>query len=48
VELLDNKDDRLRRLIAKDIIENFLKYEQNEELEKRIAAKEQRLTQLKL
>ena len=40
---LDNKDDRLRRLIAKDIIEHFLKYKEVKELEERVAAIEQRL-----
>jgi len=41
--LLDHKDDRLRRLAAKDVIEHFMKHKQNEELEKRIAAIEQKL-----
>ena len=43
VGLLDHKDDRLRRLTAKNVIEHFLKHKQNEELEKRIAAIEQKL-----
>ncbi|MHC4112867.1 MAG: phBC6A51 family helix-turn-helix protein [Planctomycetota bacterium] len=43
VHLLDVKDDRLKRLTAKDIIEHFLKYKENEELEERIAAIEARL-----
>jgi hypothetical protein len=48
VGLLDHKDDRLRRLAAKDVIEHFIKQKQNEKLEKRIAAIELRLAQVKL
>ena len=43
VGLLDHKDDRLKRLTAKDIIEHFLKHKELRELEERIDAIEQRL-----
>ncbi|HUW19240.1 MAG TPA: phBC6A51 family helix-turn-helix protein [Sedimentisphaerales bacterium] len=43
VGLLDHKDDRLKRLTAKDIIEHFLKYKELRELEERIEAIEQTL-----
>lgn len=45
VGLLNNKDDRLKRLTAKDIIKHFLKHKEVKELEERIAAIEQRLDQ---
>ena len=45
VGLLDNKDDRLKRLTAKEIIEHFLKHKEVEDLEKRIAAIEDRLNE---
>jgi len=37
-ELLDTEDERLRRLVSKDIIEHILKHKENEELEERIKA----------
>jgi len=45
ISLLDNRDDRLKRLTAKDIIEHFLKYKEVAELEERVAAIEQRLNE---
>jgi len=47
VGLLDNRDDRLKRLTAKDIIEHFLKHKEVKELEERIAAIEQQLDRQK-
>jgi len=46
VGLLDCKDDRLKRLTAKDIIEHFLKHKEVKEIEERIAAIETRLNEL--
>lgn len=45
VSLLDNADDRLKRLTAKDIIDFIIRHKENEELEQRIMAIEQRLEQ---
>ena len=45
VGLLDNADDRLKRLTAKDIIDFIIRHKENEELEQRIAAIEQKLDQ---
>ena len=45
VGLLDTKDQRLKRLVCRDIIEHFLNYKQNNELEKRLTAIEQRLNE---
>ena len=42
VDLLNHKDDRLKRLTAKDIIEYILKHKEVEDLEKRLTAIEQR------
>jgi len=36
VGLLDNKDDRLRRLTAKDIIDFFIRHRENEDLDKQL------------
>jgi phage terminase small subunit len=47
VSLLDNKDDRLKRLAANDIIEYFLKHKETEDLEERVTAIEARLAGLK-
>ncbi len=44
VGLIDNKDDRLKRLACKDVIEYILKHKEIEDLENRIAAIEQRLS----
>ena len=45
VVLLDNTNDRLRRLAAKDIIDFIIRHKENEELEERIAALEQKLNE---
>ena len=45
VGLLDNADDRLKRLTAKDIIDFIIRHKENEELEERIAAIESRLAE---
>lgn len=47
VSLLDNADDRLKRLTAKDIIDFIIRHKENEELEQRISAIEQTLNQQK-
>ena len=47
VGLLDNADDRLKRLAAKDIIDFIVRHKENEELEERIAAIEQKIDQQK-
>ena len=41
VGLLDCKDERLRRLTAKDILDQFLKHKEGRELEERVAALEE-------
>jgi len=43
VGLLDNKDDRLKRLAAKDVIDFIIRHKEVEDLDKRLAAVEQRL-----
>ncbi len=43
VGMLDNADDRLKRLAAKDIIDFIVRHKENEKLEKRIAAIEQQI-----
>ena len=43
VSLLDNKDNRLKRLAAKDIIDFIIRYKEIEDLDKRLVAIEQRL-----
>jgi hypothetical protein len=43
VELIGNKDVRVRRLACKDLIEFFLRHKENEELAERMAAIEGRL-----
>jgi len=45
VGLLDNKDDRLKRLTAKDIIDFIIRHKEVEDLDKRLAAVEQRLSE---
>ena len=45
VELMNNSDNRLRRLASKDIIEYFLQNKAIEDLAKRIEAIEQKLRQ---
>ena len=43
VGLLDSKDERIKRLTAKDIIQYILEHRAIEDLEKRLTAIEQRL-----
>ena len=45
VTMLDNKDDRLKRLTAKDIIDFIIRHKEVEDLDKRLAAVEQRLSE---
>jgi molecular chaperone DnaK (HSP70) len=45
VKLLDNTDNRLRRLACKDVIEYILKHREIEDLDKRLTAIEQRLSE---
>jgi len=45
VGLVGDKDKRLRRLAAKDVIEHYLKHKELKELEERIAAVEQKMGQ---
>ena len=45
--LLDTQDERLKRLVCKDVIEHILKYREAKDLEERIAAIEQRLSEQK-
>jgi hypothetical protein len=47
VSFLDNKDDRLNRLASKDVIKYIIKYKEIEDLDKRLAVIEQRLSELK-
>jgi len=46
VGLLDHKDDRLKRLTAKDVIEYFLKHTEIKDLEERLVAIETKLAQM--
>jgi hypothetical protein len=43
VALLDKKDDRLKRLTAKDIIDFIIRHKENEDLDKRLTEVERRL-----
>ncbi|MCP4611798.1 MAG: hypothetical protein GY845_24105 [Planctomycetes bacterium] len=45
VSLLDNKDDRLKRLVAKDVIDFIIRHKENEDLDERLTAIEQRLVE---
>ena len=45
VALLDNPDDRLKRLTAKDIIDFIIRHKENEDLERRIVEIEARLAE---
>jgi hypothetical protein len=47
VGLLDTSDDRVKRLTANDIINNFLKHKEINELEERIQQIETRLLTMK-
>jgi len=46
--LLDNKDDRLKRLTAKDIIDFIIRHKENEDLDKRLTEIEKLLAEKKL
>ena len=43
--LLDSKDDRLKRLAAKDIISVFVKHKETEDFDKRLTAIEDRIAE---
>ena len=43
VGLLDNKDDRLKRLTAKDLVSFVIQHKENEDLDKRLTEVEKRL-----
>lgn len=45
VGLLDNKDNRLKRLAAKDVIDFIIRHKENEDLSERLTAVEKRLTE---
>lgn len=45
VSLLDNKDNRLKRLAAKDIIDFIIRHKENEDLDKRLTEVERRLAE---
>ncbi len=47
VKLLGHKDDRLKRMACKDVIEYIIKHKENEDLDKRLTAIEQRLSEQK-
>ena len=47
VGLLDIKDDRLKRLAAKDVIDFIIRHKENEDLDERLTAIEQRLSKQK-
>ncbi|MBN2455959.1 MAG: hypothetical protein JXB29_05400 [Sedimentisphaerales bacterium] len=48
VGLLDNKDDRLKRLTAKDVIDFIIRHKENEDLDKRLTEIEKLLAEKKL
>ena len=43
VSLLDNKDDRIKRLTAKDVIDFIIRHKENEDLDKRLTEIEKRI-----
>lgn len=45
VGLLDNKDDRIKRLTAKDVIDFIIRHKENEDLDRRLTEVEKRLSQ---
>jgi len=45
VSLLNNKDDRLKRLVAKDLIDFVIRHKENEDLDKRLMAVEKQLAE---
>ena len=48
VDLLDNKDDRLKRLAAKDVIDFIIRHKENEDLDDRLTEVERLLAEKKL
>ena len=48
VGLLDNKDDRLKRLAAKDVIDFIIRHKENEDLDERLKEVEKLLAEKKL
>ena len=46
--LLGNKDDRLKRLVAKDVIDFIIRHKENEDLDKRLTEVEKLLAAKKL
>ena len=48
VGLLDNKDDRLKRLTAKDIIDFIIRHKENEHLDERLTEIEKLLAEKKV
>ena len=48
VGLLDNKDDRLKRLAAKDVIDFIIRHKENEDLDERLREVEKLLAEKKL
>lgn len=48
VGLLDNEDDRLKRLTAKDVIDFIIRHKENEDLDKRLTEVEKRLIEKSL
>jgi len=47
VGLLDNKDDRLKRLAAKDVIDFIIRHKENEDLDERLKEVERLLAEKK-
>ena len=47
VGLLDIKDDRLKRLAAKDVIDFIIRHKENEDLDRRLTEVEKRLAKKK-
>ena len=47
VGLLDNEDDRLKRLTAKDVIDFIIRHKENEDLDERLKEVEKRLVENK-
>jgi Helix-turn-helix of insertion element transposase len=43
--LLDNKDDRLKRLACKDVIDFIIRHKENEDLDRRLTEVEKRLAE---
>lgn len=48
MSLLNNKDDRLKRLAAKDVIDFIIRHKENEDLDERLKEVEKRLVEKKL